>query len=137
MGRGRLIAYAIAESVEWSSVSTTPVGPQRIVIRGTRERPAGFDLFEAEDADEPVGTRVSLKLRDVQKAARIADERFEQGVVERLAESLHSLRDVSVRWRGRELQAEEAIRSRDEIPLSGIDNAALHGYPAPALTVIE
>ena len=137
MGRGRLIAYAVAESVEWSSVSSTPGGPQRVVIRGTRGKPAGFDILEPEDVDKPEGTTVSLKLRDTQKAAQIADEGFELGVVERLAESLHSLGGVTIRWRGELLDVDDAICSRDDVPLTEIEADALHGYPAPSLTVVE
>lgn len=137
MGRGRLITYSVAERVEWSSVSSTQGGPQRIVIRGTRESPNGFDILDPEDVNEPAGTTVLLTLRDIQKAAKIADEGFEQGVVERLAESLISLRGVAVRWRGRLLDPERAIRSHDEVPLTGIEPDVLHGYPSPTLTVIE
>ena len=137
MGRGRLITYAVAETVEWSSVSSTQDGPKRIIIRGTRQEPDGFDILEAEDVEEPEGTTVSLKLRDVQKAAKIADNGFELGVVERLAESLLSLGGVSVRWRGKLLDADEAICSRDEVLLSGIEADALHGYSAPSLSVVE
>ena len=137
MGRGRLITHAVAESVEWSSVSSTQDGPQRIIIRGTLRKPHGFDILEAEKVDEPVGTTVCLKLRDVQKASRIADDGFELGVVERLAESLLSLAGVVVRWRGESLDAGEAIRSRDEVPLSGIEADSLHGYPSPSLIVVE
>lgn len=136
-GRGRLISYAVAESVEWSSVSSTQDGRQRIVIRGAFSKPHGFDIHDAEDVDEPVGTTVSLKLREVQKAARIADEGFELRVVERLAESLLSLAGVVVRWRGDPLDTNDAIRSRDEIPLERIEADCLHGYPAPSLTVVE
>lgn len=137
MGRGRLITYSVAERVEWSSVSSAQGGQQRIVIRGTRERPNGFEILDAHDVNEPAGTTVILALRDVQKAARIADEGFEQGVVERLAESLISLKGVTVRWRGRSLDAEQAIRSRAEVPLTGIEADVLRGYPSPLLTVIE
>jgi len=137
MGRGRLITYSVAERVEWSSVSSTQGGPQRIVIRGTRESPNGFDILDPEDVNKRAGTTVFLTLRDVQKAAKIADEGFEQGVMERLAESLISLRGVSVRWRGRLLDPERAIRSRDEVPLTGVEADVLHGHPSPALTVIE
>ena len=137
MGRGRLITYAVAEGVEWASVSSTQDGPQRIIISGTRRKPDGFDILEPKGVDEPEGTTVSLKLRDVQKAAQIADEGFELRVVERLAGSLLSLGGVSVRWRGGLLDADEAIRSRDELPLTGMEADALHGHPAPSLTVVE
>ena len=72
MGRGRLITYSVAERVEWSSVSSTQGGPQRIVIRGTRKSPNGFDILDPEDVNESAGTTVNLTLRDVQKAAKIA-----------------------------------------------------------------
>ncbi len=137
LGRGRLLSYAIAHRVEWSTVYLVDGVPKKTVIVGELDRPDGFEISAAVDAADDPGTAVTLTLSAEQKAAQVADSGFELRIVERLAESLNALAGVTVTWRGCALDPSAAFRSRDDIPLPEIDPQALHGHPAPALAIVE
>ena len=137
LGRGRLLSYAIAERIEWSTTFVCDGVATRSVITGELARPHGFEIItEAGVVGDP-GTTVTLSLADSQKAAQVADEGFELRIVERIAEALNALVDVTVTWRGTAIDASAAFRSREEIPLPAIEPDLLHGYAAPTLAIIE
>lgn len=137
-GRGRLLVYAIASEVIWTT--TVPGNGGRLAtysITGFRDRPTGFEVAEATDTDGECGTIVELKLRDSQKAAKIGDSDFELKIVELLAESLSSFPGVTVTWNGSPFVLDEFIDSRQVIELLDLDETVLGGHPTPRLEIVE
>jgi len=137
LGRGRLLSYAIADTVTWE---TTFIGlddkTQRYLIEGSRDRPAGYEIGDPSHSSGATGTRVNLELRDTQKAARVGDEGFDLRVLGWVAESLASV-DCLITWNGNELSPERVVDSRTDVELPPLDTAVLRGHPKPSLVVVE
>ena len=136
-GRGRLLIYSIAETVSWSTVASVNGQYERTNIVDPEGVPPGFEIFDPDRVAGPAGTTVTLRLRDTQKAAKINDDDFELYIVERLAESLFALGEVSITWRGQALDPQDAIGHRYELPLREFEPAATDIHSEPKLFLIE
>ena len=136
-GRGRLLVYAIAETVTWNTIAHADGGFRCSRVEATRNRPAGFEILDPIVTDASPGTTVTLRLRDTQKAAQIGDSGFELHVLERLVESLFALEDVSITWRKNPLDPKGAIRERRDLVLQGLEATISEVHDEPRLCVIE
>jgi hypothetical protein len=137
LGRGRLLAYAVADVVQWSTVAEIEGQKRRTTIRGSRAEPAGFDIGESQETDDPAGTVAELTLMATQKAARIGDEAFRGSLIELLGESLIAFAGTVVRWDGSQLLTDGHVLKREEIdlPLFALD--VLRGHQQPSLVAVE
>ncbi|MEV4564256.1 hypothetical protein AB0K12_10855 [Nonomuraea sp. NPDC049419] len=62
-GQGRLRAFALGEQVRWVTVAEAADGRiERTVITGAVDRPADFDISDAEQVDGPSSTRVEASV---------------------------------------------------------------------------
>lgn len=138
LGRGRLLTYAIADEVEWNTTALGDDGEfERHTVLGQRAKPAGFEIGDPSTTDGAHGTQVVLRLRDTQKAARVGDDGFVLKVLELMSESLTSLPDVLVTWRGERMDPSHLIERREPIELPPMDSSVLRGHEAPELVVVE
>lgn len=137
LGRGRLLCYAVADSVTWTTIAATEHGNRRSAVRGSRDSPAGFDIGEPGPTTDSQGTTVALTMSATQKAARVGDESFVESVVELLAESLIAYDETTIRWDGSILSADDAVSRRVEVDLPDLSAEALRGHPNPSLVVLE
>jgi hypothetical protein len=134
MGRGRFLAYGIADKVEWRSVSTSEDGFSEILISGTRNRPNQFNLTDPLPHSGPTGTTVTMQARQVQKAAALPNRRLQ--LTARLAAALLALPEVRVTFDGEALDPN--AHKLDDVTLDiDVDPAYLFGKPAPRLRVVE
>lgn len=137
LGRGRLLGYSVAETVQWDSVFATSSGNRATRVVGRRADPAGFDISESMPTSESAGTTVRLKMLDNQKAARVGDETFSSKLIELMAESLEAHSGVEVVWDGTPLHARDVIARRSDCELPVFTEDVLRGHGQPVLTVIE
>jgi hypothetical protein len=138
LGRGRLLAYAVADSVRWKTVAAVDGGNQCTTIRGLRSRPAGFEITDPEPTTADPGTTVELTMmQSSQKAARVGDDGFREALIELLGETLLAFDGTSVRWDGSLLTVDGYIAKREEVELPVIAADSLHGHPMPTLALVE
>lgn len=137
LGRGRLLVYAIAERVSWSTVAEVDGTRFRTRIEADRSNPAGFNISQAEETTEPTGTRVTLHPRAIQKVAGIADTGFEMKLVELLVETLRSENGCSIVWRGELLDSEAFVARRTDLAMAELSDASLRGHEMPTIVVVE
>lgn len=137
LGRGRLLVYAVADVVRWSTVASTEAGARRTIIRGSRSQPAGFDISDPDPTDDVPGTVVELTMAASQKAARLTDDGFRDSLIELLGESLVAFDGTTVRWDGSVLSVDGSVVKREELELPAVAPEALRGHPTASLVVIE
>ena len=136
LGRGRLLVYGIAEAATWSSTWNGESRSTLQTIEGTRSDAAGFEITSTDKERSPSGTEVRLRLRDSQKAARIADGNFHLQIVERLAETLTAT-ETRVNWQGTPLDASALVDREEELDIGTLDAQVLMGHPQPTVRVVE
>lgn len=134
-GRGRFTVYAIAESATWASYSATAGSLGGVRVHGRESDIDHFDFGALEDGpDVRRGTKVTLRLTQSQKAARLLDADFRRELTARLAPVLLESRDVTVTFNGTDL---------DPIPIIQRDEFLDVSWPSqvmddpPTLRVIE
>lgn len=136
LGRGRFLAYALAERVEWKTTALVDGTAMSTQVIGVRSRPNEY-MFDgpAPTSDAPRGTVVTLDARQDQKAARLVDEGFLLPLTARLAPALLGLADVTVTYRGTPLDPRAHIEQVHRFTLD-VPADQLHGHPAPELQVV-
>jgi len=77
-----------------------------------------------------------LRLRDTQKAARVADSGFKLKLLNLMAESISSI-DCSIVWNGDKLDPKDVIERRDSLTLPPLEPSVLRGHEQPSLVVVE
>src|SRR5262249_52026367 len=73
VGRGRFLAYGIAENVEWRSVSADGGTFSETVIHGNRSAPNEFAFDGPWLTRGPTGTTVRMEARQTSRGASIVD----------------------------------------------------------------
>lgn len=117
-GRGRFLAYTLGTSATWETVSSEPDGLQLTRVIGRRAKPDTFDFEGPTSTDRPTGTTVTLKARDSQAVARLADEGILDQLAARLAATLLGLPDVEVTYRNQKVDPKEQVDREARIEVS-------------------
>jgi len=136
LGRGRFLAYGIAERVEWRSVSANGESLSETVIHGNRGAPNEFTFDGPWPSSGPTGTTVLMEARQTSRVAGIADGDIHLPLTARLAASLLVLPEVKVTYRGQPLSPQAHITHDVDLDLD-LDPAILHGKAQPRLRVVE
>ncbi|MFG1645731.1 ATP-binding protein [Amycolatopsis sp. NPDC049252] len=136
LGRGRFLTYGIAEEVEWRSTVVREGGFVTTVIHGSRTRPDEFLVSEPQSADGPRGTAVTLSLRQIPRTVHLVDSDLQPPLTAQLAGFLLALPDVTVTFRGHDLDPKAHILDQVDLPVPA-PAAATHGKAAPILRFVE
>ncbi len=136
LGRGRFLAYGIAERVEWRSISVNGDALTETVIHGNRGAPNEFSFDGPWPSTGPTGTTVRMETRQTSRVASIADGNIHLPLTARLAASLLALPEVKVHYRGQPLSPQAHITHDVDLDLD-LDPATLHGKSRPRLRVVE
>ncbi|WP_158581691.1 ATP-binding protein [Actinomadura spongiicola] len=136
LGRGRFLAYGIAERVEWRSVSADGDALSETVIHGNRGAPNEFTFDGPWPSSGPTGTTVRMKARQTPRVASIADGEIHLPLTARLAASLLAMPKVTVTYRGQPLKPQAHITLENDLDLD-LDAVPLHGKARPRLHIVE
>lgn len=132
LGRGRFLAYGIADHVEWRSVSAG----SETVIHGHRAAPNEFAFDGPWPTAGPSGTTVRMQARQSSRVASMSDGEIYLPLTARLAASLLALPEVKVHYCGQHLDPQTHIMYEASLDLD-LDPTALHGKPRPQLRIVE
>jgi hypothetical protein len=135
LGRGRFLAYAIADKVEWRTTVVVEGEPTTTRVIGARSRPNEYEFDGPTLSEERVGTVVTLNARQDQKAARLVDEAFLLPLTARLGPTLLALSDAKVTYRGLAVNPREHVEQDHRLELDVPDDQ-LHGHAPPELHVV-
>ncbi|MDG5483344.1 ATP-binding protein [Mycolicibacterium gadium] len=136
LGRGRFLAYGIADRVAWRSVSSSEDGYTEIDIRGRRDAPHEYEFDGPWQVQGPPGTTVTMQLRQIPRVTAMLTDDFALQLTARLAASLLALPDISVIYRDAHLNPQDHILLDTDIPLA-IDPTILRGKSAPTIRIVE
>lgn len=136
LGRGRFLAYGIAERVEWRSVSADRDTFSETVIHGNRSAPNEFTFDGPWSTSGPAGTTVRMEARQTSRVASLVDGEIQLPLTARLAASLLALPEVKVHYCGQHLNPQAHITHDVDLDLD-LDPATLHGKGSPRLRVVE
>ncbi|MCP2243528.1 Histidine kinase-, DNA gyrase B-, and HSP90-like ATPase [Lentzea aerocolonigenes] len=136
LGRGRFLAYGIAERVEWRSVSADGDTFSETVIHGNRSAPNEFTFDGPRPTSGPTGTTVRMEARQTSRVASLVDGEIQLPLTARLAASLLALPEVKVQYCGHHLNPQTHITHDVDLDLD-LDPATLHGKGRPRLRVVE
>ena len=135
LGRGRFLAYALAEKVEWRTTALVDESPRTTQVVGARSRPNEYVFDGPAASNDPVGTVVTLDARQDQKAAHLVDEGFLLPLTARLGPTLLALSDAEVTYRGLAVDPRGHVEHDHRFPLD-VPSDQLHGHPPPELHVV-
>lgn len=135
LGRGRFLAYAIADKVEWRTSTVKDGTPTTTRVLGARSRPNEYEFDGPTPSDERAGTVVTLNARQDQKAARLVDEGFLLPLTARLGPTLLALSDAAVTYRGLAVDPRGHVEQENRFPLD-VPADQLHGHSPPELHVV-
>src|SRR5262249_15116797 len=135
-GRGRFLAYGIAEQVEWRAGSADGGTFNETVVHGNRSVPNEFTFDGPWPTRGPTGTTVRMEARQTARVASIADGDVHLPLTARLAASLLALPEVKVHYCGQHLNPQTHITHDANLDLD-LDPATLHGKARPRLRVVE
>ncbi|MFD9735681.1 ATP-binding protein [Umezawaea sp. NPDC059074] len=136
LGRGRFLAYAVADRVEWRSVSEDSGSFSETVIQGYRRAPHEFSFDGPFPSDGPTGTTVRLHARQTSRVVSIAEGDIHLPLTARLASSLFALPEVTVLHLGRRIDPQAHVNQTVELELD-VDLAAQSGMGTARLQVVE
>ncbi|WP_371599971.1 ATP-binding protein [Streptomyces sp. NBC_00564] len=136
LGRGRFLAYSIAERVEWRSAAANGDALTETVIHGNRSTPNAFNFDGPWPSTGPTGTTVRMATRQTSRVASLADGDVHLPLTARLAAALLALPEVKVHYRGQPLTPQAHITHDVNLDLD-LDPAMLHGKYQPWLRVVE
>lgn len=133
-GQGRLRAFALGEQVRWVTVAEAADGRiERTVITGAVDRPADFDISDAEQVEGPSGTRVEASV-PADFVNRLVHDDTSQDLASIFAPFLAANPDVRITYQGTDLDPSTVWTDTAEYTVRGPDSA---GLAQPLLRVIE
>lgn len=136
LGRGRFLAYALADKVEWITTAVVDGAAVATQVIGCRTRPNEYVFDGPTPTGDPAGTVVTLDARQDQKAAHLVEEGFLLPLMARLAPALLALTGVEVTYRGIPLDPRANIDQEHRLPLD-VPEDQLHGHAPPELRVVS
>lgn len=111
-GQGRWRAFGIGSLVRWITVAEDGGKRRRVVITGSQDSLTDFDVSDAEETDEPTGTRVEIE--NIRKESLgLLGETVYQALIAEFALYLERYVAVDIRYRGTLLDPSSIIDRRD------------------------
>jgi hypothetical protein len=135
-GRGRFLAYGIAETIEWLSVSKTDDGYASVLVSGSLSTPNKFSFAPPLPSLGPGGTTVTMRTRQRPKVAQLADKNPAPQLTARFAASLLGLPEVAVTYCGESLDPRTHITEDVFLDLD-LKSTSMLGESVPRLRVVE